>query len=180
MCSKMGIKIHWGFLKKHTWRIKWKQGFPPILICVFVREQHSWLKLCGMWTVGQNILWRSSSLWIIQKYTHKKSLCCSQFPLLLLWLKIGIPDSSSFVQSFFSSINLELWMLPPSSAVVYSWGGGNVQMLFLSNNSSHGQANGVSQDWESSSTPSLPSDRFENLWKSICSQFGIIFYTACG
>lgn len=100
-----------------------------------------------LWDVDsrQNILWRSSSLWIIQKYT-KKSLCCSQFPLLLLWLKIGIPDSSSFVQSFFSSINLELWMLPPSSAVVYSWRGGDVQMLFLSNKSSHGQSNGMSQD----------------------------------
>lgn len=129
---------------------------------------------CGL--LSTKYIVRSIPLWIIQKYTHtKKSLCCSQFPLLLLWLKIGIPDSTSFVQSLFSSINLELWMLPPSSAVVYSWGGGNVQMLFLSNKPCHGQANSMSQEWEGSSTLCLSSDRFGNLWKSICSQFGISF-----
>lgn len=98
--QQMGIKIQQGLKKKkREWKIKWKQRFLPVLIRVFVREttQLTWT----LWDVDsrQHILWRYSSLWIIQKYT-KKSLCCLRFPLLLLWLET-YPRFLKFCAIFF-------------------------------------------------------------------------------
>lgn len=177
MCNEMGSKIQQGFKKKHEWKIKLKQGFLPVLIHVFVREQHSWLKICGMWTVGK--IYCGDTVPSGQfKNTQKKSLCCLQFPLLLSWFET-YPRFLKFCAIFFSSINLEVWVLPPSSAVLYSWGGGcpnaisEWQTLCCSGHS-------VNQKWVSSSTLCLHSDRLGSLWKSICDQFGVSFYTACG